>query len=128
MLGPQREGDGKSCFWKIPRERKYHSSSLRGAEHSLVLLEGTETQSTSVCLRRVNPVASDLHLSLAAWDFQHSVWGLVIAFFPNASLQISKQHHAGSVAGSETRARMSHPSSLRRPMTHLHGEMAQRWR
>lgn len=91
----------------------------------MLLLEGAETQSMSkndFCLCRVNPVTSDLHLSLAARDFQHSVWGLVIAFFPNASLQISKEHCAGSVAGSETRARMSHPSSLRCPVTHLHGE------
>lgn len=27
------------------------------------------------------------YTSLAAWDFQHSVWGLVIAFFPSASVQ-----------------------------------------
>lgn len=90
----------------------------------MLLLEGAETQGTpenDFCLHRVNPLASGLHLSLAAWDFQHSVWGLVIAFFPNASLQISKEHRAGSVAGSETRARMSHPNSLCCPMTHLRG-------
>lgn len=66
----------------------------------MLLLETAETQGTSedaFCLHRVNPVSSDLHLLLAAWDFQHSVWGLVIAFFPDASLQISKEHGAGSV-------------------------------
>lgn len=55
-------GDGKSCFWKTPREREWHSSSLHGAEHSLLLLEGAETQGTSedaFCLCRVNPVSSD---------------------------------------------------------------------
>lgn len=90
----------------------------------MLLLQGAETHSTSedvFCLHSVNPVTSDLRLSLAAWDFQHGFWGLVIALFPSGSLQIGKEHGAGSVAGSETRARMSHPSSLRCPVTHLHG-------
>lgn len=125
MLGPRREQEEMESLAFGRRQERGNSVAQACLVLSTPCCSWTGQKPKAhlkiIFAFRVSPVASDLHLLLAAWDFQHSVWGLVIAFFPNASLQISKEHCAGSMAGSETRARMTHPSSLHCPMTHLHG-------